>query len=87
MIYILSKMYNKCILMYYSVSGFNHKSFDVEVAQWHTHYYPYKLANYQNTFLCEPITLCILGRLYRLYIYIYLINIVISVFHMIVNIE
>ena len=40
--------------------GLDHAAFNCEVRDWHSHWYPYKLADYQKRLLCEPLTLCTL---------------------------
>jgi len=43
-----------------SACGLDHAAFNCEVQDWHSHWYPYKLADYQKRLLCEPLTLCTL---------------------------
>jgi protein arginine N-methyltransferase 7 len=38
--------------------GLDHAAFNCEVQDWHSHWYPYKLADYQKRLLCEPLTVC-----------------------------
>jgi hypothetical protein len=37
------------------VKGFDHSPFDEKIADWHTHYYPYKLGSYKKQFVSDPI--------------------------------
>ena len=39
------------------VNGFDHSSFDVRQAGWHTHWLPYKLADYRKKLLSHPVIL------------------------------